>query len=155
MVLMLLSCLVFGTPKDSKQPLEIRADTVLIDERTGLSIYKGNAKVVRGSLVLTAQSIQVFTTRDEIIKMIAKGTKNQPAHYKQDQPNQPRFIEATAVNITYLVKRELMTLKGRAHLIQGFDSFAGGTLYYDAKNDKVLAKKSKDGTERVKFKIKL
>jgi lipopolysaccharide export system protein LptA len=48
-----------------------------------------------------------------------------------------------------------MHLSGNAHLVQGFDSFSGGTLDYDIKNDKVIAEQSKDGTQRVRFKIKL
>jgi lipopolysaccharide export system protein LptA len=46
-------------------------------------------------------------------------------------------------------------LRGKARLIQGFDTFSGGTLDYDIKHDKVILEKSKDGKDRVKFKIKL
>lgn len=81
--------------------------------------------------------------------------KKKPAHYKQNQANQPRFIEATAQNITYFIDKQFVRLKGKAHLIQGFDSFSGGVLNYDIKKDRIIAKKSKDGTQRVKFKIKL
>ena len=153
--LYLLSCGVYALPGDAKEPIEIEAYTVIIDERKGLSTYTGNAKVVQGSLTLSAEKIQLFSTQKEVTKVVAKGTKEQRAHYKQNQTNQPRFIEATALNITYLIKKEFVHLKGKAHLVQGFDSFSGGTLDYDIKNDKVIAEKSKDGTERVKFKIKL
>ncbi len=156
--LIILSCLslsTFAVQSDGEQPIEIRANTVVIDERTGLSIYTGDAKVVRGSLNLSAQTIHVFSVDNAVTKMIAKGSKNKLAHYKQDQPNQPRFVEATAVNITYWTQKELMHLKGKARLTQGFDSFTGDTLNYDAKNDRVVAKQSSDGTQRVKFKIKL
>ncbi len=157
-ILALLCGYSFGVnamPDDAKEPISIKAYTVVIDERKGLSTYTGDAKVVQGSLTLSAEKIQLFSSQKEVTKVIAKGDKNKPAHYKQNQPNQPRFIEATALNITYLIKKEFVHLKGKAHLIQGFDSFSGGTLDYDIKNDKVIAQKSKDGAERVKFKIKL
>ena len=146
---------VNALPGDAKKPIEIKAYTVIIDERKGLSTYTGNAEVVQGSLTLNAEKIQLFSSQKEVIKVIAKGDKNKLAHYKQNQPNQSRFIEATALNITYLIKKEFVHLKGKAHLVQGFDSFSGGTLDYDIKNDKVIAQKSEDGTERVRFKIKL
>ncbi|MBE8189817.1 MAG: lipopolysaccharide transport periplasmic protein LptA [Candidatus Thioglobus sp.] len=154
-ILGLLSCTVFAAKNDAKQAIQIQANTVVIDEKTGLSTYSGNAKVVHGSLVLSAQNIYVFSAKDEVTKIVAKGSKNQHAYYKQNQPNQPRFIEAKALKIVYFVSKELMYLEGKAHLVQGFNSFTGGTLEYDAKTDRVLIKKSSDGTQRVKFKIKL
>ena len=154
-LLYLLSFALHALPGDAKEPINIKAYTVVIDERKGLSTYTGDARVAQGSLTLSAEKIQLFSSQKEVTKVIAKGDKNKLAHYKQNQPNQSRFIEATALNITYLIKKEFVHLEGKAHLVQGFDSFSGGTLDYDIKNDKVIAQKSKDGTERVRFKIKL
>jgi len=153
--LSLFSFSLYALPGDAKEPINIKAYTVVIDELKGLSTYTGDARVVQGSLTLSAEKIQLFSSQKEVTKVIAKGTKDKLAHYKQNQPNQPRFIEATALNITYLIKKEFIHLEGKAHLIQGFDSFSGGTLDYDIKNDKVIAQKSEDGVDRVKFKIKL
>ena len=153
--LSLFSFSLYALPGDVKEPINIKAYTVVIDELKGLSTYTGDARVVQGSLTLSAEKIQLFSSQKEVTKVIAKGTKDKRAHYKQNQPNQPRFIEATALNITYLLKKEFVHLQGKAHLVQGFDSFSGGTLDYDIKNDKVIAQKSKDGVDRVKFKIKL
>lgn len=154
-VLALLSLGVQAKNEDSKQPIDIKAFTVVIDEKKGISVYTGDAQVTQGSLELNAENIQVFSNRKAVNKVLATGTKTKRAHYKQNQPNQPRFIEATAKNITYLIKKEFVHLRGNAHLVQGFDSFSGATLDYDIKNDKVIAEKSKDGSERVRFKIKL
>ncbi len=146
---------VHALPEDRSKPIEVKAQMVEIDEKKGVSFYTGQAKVVQGSLALSADKIRLYSNQTEVTKVIAKGTKNKLAHYQQSQPNQPRFIEATAENITYLIKKEMVHLKGNAHLVQGFDSFSGGTLDYDIKKDKVIANKSKDGSQRVRFKIKL
>ncbi len=140
---------------DSTEPIEVSANTVVIDEREKLSTYTGKASITQGSLTLNAQTIQLFNNQQGVIKVIAKGTYKQPAYYQQNQPNQPRFIEARALEITYLIKQELLHLKGKAYLMQGFDSFSGATLDYDIKNDKIITSMSKDGTQRVQFKIKL
>ncbi|MDC0888842.1 lipopolysaccharide transport periplasmic protein LptA [Candidatus Thioglobus sp.] len=140
---------------DATQPINIKAQAVLIDEKKGISIYTGKASVVQGSLILSAEKIQLFSNQTQVTKMIANGDKKQRAHYQQSQPTQPRFIEATANKITYMVQKEMVHLKGNAHLVQGFDSFSGGSLDYDIKKDKVIANKSKDGLQRVRFKIKL
>ena len=150
-----VTSLVLALPEDAKQPIEIEAQSVIVDETTGFNEFRGNAEVSQGSLLLLAELIQVQTDNDEVVSMIAKGSPEKPAKYTQSQENQARFIEATATLITYDVHEGMIFLVGNAHLVQGFDSFSGDTLDYDINNDKVIVKGSEDGTERVKFKIVL
>ena len=147
--------LAFALPEDAKQPIEIEAKSVIVDETTGFNEFSGNAEVRQGSLLLFAELIQVQTNSDGVETMIAKGTLEKPAKYIQSQENQGRFIEATATLITYNVNEGMIFLVGNAHLVQGFDSFSGDSLNYDINNDKVVVKGSEDGTDRVKFKIVL
>ena len=150
-----VASLVFALPEDTKQPIEIEAQSVVVDETTGFSEFSGNVVVRQGSLLLSAKLIQVQTDNEEVESMIAKGSLEKPAKYIQNQENQARFVEATATLITYDVDEGMIFLVGNAHLVQGFDSFSGDTLNYDINNDKVVVKGSEDGTERVKFKIVL
>lgn len=150
-----VTSLVFALPEDAKQPIEIEAQSVVVDETTGLNMFSGNAEVRQGSLLLLAEFIQVQTDNDEVVSMIAQGSLEKPAKYIQRQENQERFIEATATLIRYDVDKGMVFLEGNANLIQGFESFSGDTLEYDINNNKVIAKGSEDGTQRVKFKIDL
>jgi lipopolysaccharide export system protein LptA len=150
-----VASLVLALPEDKKQPIEIEAQSVIVDETTGFSEFSGNAEVRQGSLLLLAELIQVQTNNDEVVSMTAKGSLAKPAKYVQSQENQSRFIEASATLITYDVNAGMIFLVGNARLVQGFDSFSGNTLNYDINNDKVVVKGSEDGTERVKFKIVL
>ena len=150
-----VASLVLALPEDKKQPIEIEALSVIVDETTGFSEFSGNAEVRQGSLLLLAELIQVQTNNDEVVSVTAKGSLEKPAKYVQSQENQARFIEATATLITYDVDKGMIFLVGNARLVQGFDSFSGNTLNYDINNDKVVVKGSEDGTERVKFKIVL
>ena len=147
--------LVFALPEDSKQPIEIEAQSVVVDETTGFNEFSGDAEVRQGSMLLFAELIQVQTDNEEVVSVIAKGSREKPAKYTQSQENQARFIQATATQITYDVDEGMIYLVGNAYLVQGFDSFSGETLNYDVNNDKVVVKGSEDGTERVKFKIVL
>ncbi|WP_416651832.1 lipopolysaccharide transport periplasmic protein LptA [Candidatus Pseudothioglobus sp. Uisw_086] len=144
---------VFALSEDTKQPIEIEADSVIVDEASGFNEFSGNAEVRQGSLLMTAELIQVQTNEKGVEKMKAKGTLDNPAKYIQSQENQARFIEATATSITYDVNEGMIFLVGDAYLIQGFDSFSGDTLTYDVNNNKVIGKGSGDGTKRVKFNI--
>ena len=150
-----VTSLVLALPGDTKQPIEIEAQSVVVDETTGFSEFSGNAVVRQGSLLLSAELIQVQTDNEEVVSMIAKGSLEKPAKYIQNQENQARFVEATATLITYDVDEGMIFLVGNAHLVQGFDSFSGDTLDYDINNDRVIVKGNKYGTERVKFKITL
>ena len=154
-VALFLSTCSFALTEDAQQPIEIEAESVMVDETSGFNEFVGNAEVKQGSLVMTAEIIQVQTNADGVETMIAKGTLDQPAKYIQSQENQARFIEATATLITYDVNEGMIFLVGDAYLVQGFDSFSGDSLTYDINNDKVLVKGSEDGTKRVKFKIEL
>ena len=150
-----VASLVFALPEDTNQPIEIEAQSVVVDETTGFNEFSGDVEVRQGSLLLLAELIQVQTENEEVVSMLAKGSLEKPAKYIQSQENQARFVEATATLITYDVDKGMIFLVGNAHLVQGFDSFSGDTLNYDINNDKVVVKGSKDGTERVKFKIVL
>jgi len=142
-------------PGDAEKPIEIEAESVVVDESTGFNQFMGDAIVTQGSLVLSAELIEVQTSDEEVGSMVAKGSQQKPAKYTQSQPNQARFIEASAIEITYDVEKGIVFLIGDAHLVQGFDSFSGETLEYDINNDKVFVKGSEDGVKRVKFKIAL
>jgi lipopolysaccharide export system protein LptA len=145
----------FALSEDSKQPIEVEADSVVVDESSGFNEFSGDAEVRQGSLIMTGELIQVQTNADGVETMKATGTIDNPAKYIQSQENQARFIEASAVLITYDVNEGMIFLVGKANLIQGFDSFSGDSLTYDINTDKVIVKGSGDGTERVKFKIDL
>lgn len=145
----------FALTEDANQPIEVEAESVEVNEAAGFNEFRGNAEVKQGSLLMTAELIQVQTNTDGVETMEATGTIEKPAKYIQSQENQARFIEATATSITYDVNEGMIFLVGNAYLIQGFDSFSGDTLTYDITNDKVIVKGSEDGTKRVKFKIDL
>ena len=155
LVALFFSTFAFALSGDAEQPIEIEAESVMVDETSGFNEFIGDAEVKQGSLVMTAEIIQVQTNADGVETMIAKGTIEKPAKYIQSQENQARFIEATATLITYDVNEGMIFLEGDAYLVQGFDSFSGDSLTYDINNDKVLVKGSEDGTKRVKFKIDL
>ena len=145
----------FALSNYAKQPIEIEAESVIVDETSGFNEFSGNAEVRQGSLLMTAELIQVQTNAEGVETMKATGTLDNPAKYIQSQENQTRLIEATATLITYDVNEGMIFLVGNAYLVQGFDSFSGDTLTYDINNDKVIVKGSEDGTKRVKFKINL
>ena len=153
--LVFFTSLVFALPEDAKQPIEIEAHSVFVDEIKGFNEFSGNAEVRQGSLLLLAELIQVQTNDEEVVTVIAKGSLQEPAKYSQDQENQDRFIEATATLITYDVNEGMIFLVGNAHWFRVLIRLVEIHWTMTSIITKLIVKGSKDGTERVKFKIVL
>lgn len=65
----------FGSiAEDSKEPIEITADQLALDDETGLAIFTGNVEIIQGDLRLTAELVEVIYTEDrsKIESMFAK-----------------------------------------------------------------------------------
>jgi len=155
LIILAISLNSYCSAADKSHPIRVNSKSAFLNKKNGYSIFTGNAIATQGSLVLKGYKIEVFNKNNDVIKVIGYGGKNNQAHYEQDRSRFERFIEAKADKISYFVNEELVRLEGNAFILQGYDKFTGGTLDYDIKNDRVIAKKSEDGKERVKFKIRL
>ncbi len=58
---------------DSEKPIHITADSAELNEKSGLSIYRGDVKMVQGTTILTGDVINVYSENDEVDKMISVG----------------------------------------------------------------------------------
>jgi len=97
LLMVFVTSLVLALPEDANQPIEIEAQSVVVDETTGFNEFSGDAEVRQGSLLLLAELIQVQTENEEVVTVLAKGSLEKPAKYIQSQENQARFVEATAI----------------------------------------------------------
>ncbi len=76
--LALLSCLLFfnglhARSDDSEKPIHITADTAELNDKTGVSIYRGDVEMIQGTTILTGDVITVYTKDNEVTKMISVG----------------------------------------------------------------------------------
>jgi lipopolysaccharide export system protein LptA len=58
---------------DGEKPIHITADTAELNEKSGVSIYRGDVKMVQGTTILHGDIITVYTANDEVEKMISVG----------------------------------------------------------------------------------
>ena len=131
---------------DKHQPLNIDADTVEIDDKTGVSVYRGNVNAVQGTLVLDADIVTIYSPKRELDKVVAEG---KPARYKQRPDNKDEDVRAKAQRMEYYADKEKLILLEDGHLWQGQDEFSGNRIEYDTKRDVVNASMSSSGKERV------
>ena len=118
---------------DQKQPIRIQADTAIIKENKGVSIYKGDVLIVQGTLEIRADNVEITTINESLLKIVAKSTNLSEglAKYKQRLDEKEDMVFAEAQQISYLVQDGLLHLSGNAKLKQRSDFFSGELLYYD------------------------
>ena len=93
---------------DREQPIKIQADSAIVDETRGASVYKGSVIITQGTLEVTADEVEIFTADSEVIQIIAKANKDSGAlaHYQQQTNLAMDMVVADAQKITYLVQEE-------------------------------------------------
>lgn len=128
---------------DRDQPVEIESDSAEFNDLAGLTTYRGNVRLVQGSIELLADEIQLRTVNDEIVELIASGS---PAQYEQLPEPEAEKLFAQSNRIRYLLDRDLIELSGDASLSQQGTTLSGGTILYDVRQH--ILKASSDATNQ-------
>lgn len=126
--------------KAKPQLLTIQADYLLLDEKNGVSKYKGNVLFSKGTLHIKADVITLFFDGQKLIKAFIEGT---PADV-QHQPDKEAKVHSQAKTMEYLLENDLLILKGQAFVDQGSRHFSGETIEYDARQQTITAAGNKE-----------
>ncbi len=120
---------------DRNQPMQIDADHAEIDQQQGTSVYRGNVRLARGSMVLLADEVVVKQDHGNIRLVVATGS---PASYRQRSDKQ-QDIRASAQRMEYHVDSGQLLLIKQAELHQDANVFASERIVYDSIADRVNA----------------
>ncbi|MGB0360258.1 MAG: lipopolysaccharide transport periplasmic protein LptA [Endozoicomonas sp.] len=137
--LLFIPALAFGLPEDRQQPINIRSDTADIDNKKGISIYRGDVIITQGTTRITGDTVTVFTKGQEVTKVTAQGKKKR-AYYEELQPNAQGTIQAWGYMIHYNLNNEEIELINDALLALQGDTFKGEKINYDLAKQTVNAK---------------
>lgn len=149
-LLLLLPGILPALQSDKDQPIYIEADAVDIDDRSGISTYRGNVELTQGSIVITADKVTVTQREEQNDQIEAVG---KPVTFKQDTENGKGTIRGRARRAEYFANSEIVNMIGDAVLIQGKDSFKSDRIIYDRARAVVKAGASAKGKERVRVTI--
>lgn len=153
-LLFLLPALAMALPSDREQPIEIESNSADIDNKKGVSIYRGDVVMTQGSTRITGDVVTVYTENQEVQKIVAEGFKKR-AYYEEQQPDAQGTLQAWGHTIDYKISDEKIYLIKQAQLVQKGDSFKGELIDYDLVQQKVNAKgvENKQGEGRVQMVI--
>ena len=63
----------FARPDDRDKPIHITADTAELNDKTGISIYRGTVKMVQGTTILTGDVITIYSPDKKVNKVVSIG----------------------------------------------------------------------------------
>ena len=148
--LTLASPLAAALPEDRNQPIQLEASRGQMDQKTGVSVYKGNVVITQGSMRLTAETVTVYVRDNNFQRMEATGNPT-TLRYKSttDKPE----LQGASQRIEYDVAGAKVIMSGSARLTQSQDTFTGDRVEYDLKDDVVRARGAGDNG-RIQFTIR-
>jgi lipopolysaccharide export system protein LptA len=126
----------WGLSSDRLQPMLIEADRVELDDAKGISVYRGRVKVTQGSLILTGETMTVYTKGNDVEKVVMEGA---PATYQQRPDNKDQDVHAKALRMEYYTDPEHIILLKQAEVEQQGDVLRSERIEYDVAKDQVSA----------------
>ncbi len=111
---------------DAEQPINIRAHSVEVNEKTGISVYTGNVIATQGSLRLDADRMEV-TLRDGRTDLIRAW--GQPVRL-QTRTENGEDLKARAARAIYRASARRIELYGNVELKRDSDVLTGAVVRY-------------------------
>ncbi|MDQ1363659.1 MAG: lipopolysaccharide export system protein LptA [Pseudomonadota bacterium] len=127
--------LVAAKTSDAGQPVYIEADQVEIRDREGLSIYRGNVRIVQGSLRISGDEIRIHSTDAGLQRVHVTG---KPANFFQ-LTDLDEEISATGEEMEYQPQTSTLTLDRNAVLVQRDNRFTSEHIVYNTQTNIMTA----------------
>ncbi|MES9943832.1 MAG: lipopolysaccharide transport periplasmic protein LptA [Candidatus Thiodiazotropha sp.] len=151
----LISLLCIAQPglaleSDKDQPMQLEADSLSIDEASGVVLYEGSVEVTQGSLKIWAERLWVHRRQGKTEKVIGEGN---PVRFRQliEQGGEEARGEARRVEIS--LEHDELLLIDDALLEQGNNHFRSDRIIYNRGKALVRAGSSAQGKQRVQVVI--
>ena len=119
----------------NQETIDITAQYLLLDEKKGVSKYKGAVFFKKGTLSIKADTITLYYNDGKLTKALIVGSPADVLHY----PDNEAKVHSQAKEMEYFVYEERLTLKGQAFVDQGDRHFSGETIEYDTRQRTITA----------------
>jgi lipopolysaccharide export system protein LptA len=143
LLLSLLPVTGLGLTSDSSQPINIEADRVTLNEKTGNSVYEGNVYVQQGTLVLQGSKMTLQLNDNTIDILVLTGD---PATYRQRPDGKESDQHAEAGRIEFYAKEDRIILLENARAWRSGDNeLRSDRIVFDLNSNTVNAGSNKPG----------
>ena len=118
-----------------QRTIDITAQYLLLDEKNGISKYKGKVFFKKGTLNIKADTVTLYYNNGKLTKALITGSPADVLHY----PDNEAKVHSQANKIEYFVTEDRLTLKGQAFVDQGDRHFSGESIEYDTRQRIITA----------------
>lgn len=137
MMLWFICGLSWALDSDRYQPIDVAADSAILDDKAGKAIYRGGVLLTQGSLKIQADKLTIEAdAQGKVEKVIATGDL---AQFQQRPNENDKLIEAQANTVEYYVANEKIVLIDNARVVQNDNLFEGNIIEYDIRDQKLQA----------------
>ena len=137
-LLTLVADVTLARSTDRDEPINIEADRAEADEKSRVTIYRGDAIIVQGTLRITGDKIEIYLNEeDQFVKLVSVG---RPASMRQLPDDSEVYRTAKAKRLEYFADRDLIVLLGDAQYGQGADQISADRIEYDSRRGRMRAR---------------
>lgn len=127
---------------DRSKPINVEADSVKVDDVKKVATYEGHVVMSQGTLMITADRIEVRQDNKGVISGLATGNQ---VYFRQKMEASNEYAEGWAERIEYDGQGDKIKLMGQARLKRGIDELRGNQITYDSSTEFFQAKGGSSG----------
>ena len=120
--------LAHALKSDRAQPINLSADHIRLDQRTGFTTYYGHVVLEQGSLEVRADKAVVEYRNNAVTTISASGA---PLHFQERPTPTTAEITGSALLLTYVANSHVLELQHQVRLHQGRNSFRSASMRYN------------------------
>lgn len=125
----------------SGQPINIYAQTIEMDDKTGVAWYRGDVSITDGEFSIRADRVQVLMREGEIEIFKAFG---EPVDVERRSSDTQPGIKAKSQRATYNVKTQKLDMFGKVELYQQGSELRCAEVHYDMQTGRFVGKGDQD-----------
>jgi lipopolysaccharide export system protein LptA len=135
---------------DKDQPMHLEADSLSVDEGSGVVLYEGGVKITQGSLRIWADQLWIHRRSGKTEKIVGEGG---PVRFRQLPEKGTEEVRGEARRVEIHAERNELLLIDDALLEQGGNRFRSDRIIYNRAKAFVKAGSSAQGKQRVQVVI--
>lgn len=134
MGLLLSLCLILAITAhaeqaDKEKPIDLEADSVIVDDAKKISTYSGNVILTQGTLTIKGDKLIVREDKDGFQQSTSYGN---PTTFRQKVEGKNEYIQGSGQRIEYDARMDKVKLFTKAWVKRGEDIVHGDYIMYDA-----------------------
>ncbi len=128
---------------DREQLIVIEAQAAEADDRTRITVYRGDVVITQGTLKITGDTVWIhYDDSNTITKAVSVG---KPATFRQLPDGKEDYMTADAKRMEYFTIEDFILLLGDARYSEGKDTITAPRIEYDSLRGRAKAGPSSDG----------